>query len=87
MVDAETIKLCDWLGCLLGVTGALMLASNTKLSRYGWYAFLAANVATGSFAAMTGADGLLVQQLCFSGTSLLGIYRTRQSLGLMKQSS
>lgn len=78
MGEAETIKLCDWLGCVLGVTGALLLASNTKMSRYGWFAFLAANVATGSFAGLTGAHGLLVQQVCFMGTSVLGIYRSRK---------
>ena len=67
----------EWTGALLGLLGALLLATHTRVSRYGWYAFLAANVAMIGFAVGIDAHGLLVQQIGFFGTSCLGIYRAR----------
>ena len=34
----------EWSGSLLGLVGAFLLATNSRVSRYGWIAFLAANV-------------------------------------------
>lgn len=65
----------EWTGSLLGLLGAFLLATNTRVSRYGWLAFLAANLAMIAFAMSIGATGLLVQQLGFMGTSCLGLYR------------
>lgn len=67
----------EWIGCLLGLVGAFALASNTKASRYGWWAFLGANIAMIGFALTIKADGLLLQQVGFMGTSLLGLYRAK----------
>ena len=66
----------DWTGCALGLTGAFLLASNTRVSRFGWLAFLAANFATIAFALNIDAHGLLLQQMGFMATSCLGVYRT-----------
>ena len=65
----------EWSGCILGLGGAAVLATNTSASRYGWIAFLMANFAVIGFARMIRAHGLLVQQCGFMLTSLLGIYR------------
>lgn len=67
----------EWAGALLGLLGAFLLATNSHVSRYGWYAFLGANVAMIGFAIDIDAQGLLVQQIGFFGTSCLGLYRTR----------
>jgi hypothetical protein len=66
----------EWAGCCLGLLGAFLLATNTSLSKYGWLAFLAANIAMIGLALGIGRNGLLVQQLGFLATSCLGIYRT-----------
>lgn len=66
----------EWTGALLGLLGAFILATNTRFSRWGWVAFLGANVAMVCFAAAISAHGLLVQQLGFTLSSLLGLYRT-----------
>jgi hypothetical protein len=71
----------DWTGSGLGLTGAFLLATNTRVSRFGWIAFLAANFAMIAFALCVGAQGvdahgLLLQQVGFVGTSSLGLYRT-----------
>lgn len=66
----------EWAGTILGLLGALLLATNSKVSRYGWLAFLGANIAMIAFALGIGAYGLLVQQIGFTATSCLGLYRT-----------
>lgn len=65
----------EWAGSLLGLLGAFLLATHTRFSRYGWLAFFAANLAMVAFAFGIGRYGLLVQQVGFMGTSLLGLYR------------
>ncbi|MFH0134816.1 hypothetical protein ACGLHS_31695 [Variovorax sp. VaC1] len=67
--------ICEWAGSLLGIAGALLLALNLKISRYGWFVFLAANVAMIAFAILIDRRGLLLQQVTFTGTSLIGIHR------------
>lgn len=56
--------------------GAFLLATNTRISRFGWVAFLVANFAMIGFAWSISATALLLQQLVFTATSVLGIYRT-----------
>lgn len=65
----------EWMGCVFGVAGALLLATNTSWSRYGWALFLAPNVFWIGYVVMGDAQGLLLQQVVFTGTSLLGVYR------------
>lgn len=69
------IEFFEWSGSILGLLGALLLATHSKVSRYGWVAFLMANVAMICFAFGLNRHGLLVQQVGFMGTSLLGLHR------------
>ena len=69
------IQVCEWLGAGLGLLGAYLLATHTRVSRWGWVAFLASNVAMIGFALGAGAYGLLLMQLGFMGSSSLGCYR------------
>jgi len=41
---------CEWSASVLGLLGAFLLATNSRASRYGWPAFLVANVAMMIFA-------------------------------------
>ena len=65
----------EWSGALVGLLGAFLLAMNIDASRYGWLAFLAANVLMIGFAFRLDLRGLLVQQCGFTITSAIGIYR------------
>ena len=65
----------EWAGSLLGLLGAYLLATHSRVSRYGWLAFLAANVAMLAFAFGIERYGLLVQQAGFMATSVLGLRR------------
>jgi len=69
------IAFLEWAGSIAGLLGAFLLATHTRVSRFGWLAFLAANLAMIGFALGIDRYGLLLQQLGFMGTSLLGIYR------------
>jgi len=71
----------EWAGCVFGLLGAFLLATNTRISRYGWWAFFAANIAMIGLAIKIERHGLLVQQIGFMATSMLGLYRT----GLLKR--
>ena len=68
--------LLEWSGAIVGLLGALLLALNGRLARFGWLCFLVANIALITWAARLGAHGLLAQQLGFSLTSLLGMKRS-----------
>lgn len=65
----------DILGFAFGVAGALVLATCTPVSRYGWLLFLASNMCWLSYAFARGELWLLAQQVLFTGTSLLGMWR------------
>ena len=67
----------EWTGCALSLTGAFLLSTHTKRSSYGWIFFLSANLVFIGFALNIERYGLLVQQLGFTATSLLGIYRSK----------
>ena len=66
----------EWSGCCLGLVGALLLATNTRVSRYGWWAFLGSNIALVLLSLAIERNGLLLQQTGFTATSLLGLYRS-----------
>lgn len=66
----------EWGGAAMGLYGAYLIARNKPNARYGWYFFLAANVLFIAFAIDQHHYGLLVQQLGFTCTSLLGIYNS-----------
>lgn len=69
------VTFLEWSGALVGILGALLLALNSDISHYGWLAFLIANLVMIVFAWRIDRYGLLVQQLGFTCTTLLGIYR------------
>jgi hypothetical protein len=66
----------EWAGALVGLAGAFLLATNSRLSRYGWVGFLLANFFMLGFAIDGEHWGLLTQQVGFTATSLLGIWRS-----------
>jgi hypothetical protein len=65
----------SWMGSIAGVLGALFLALNLTWSGLGWFAFLASNFAWIIYAVLQRVPSLLVMQLVFTTTSLIGIFR------------
>jgi len=73
---AALITALEWSACVMGLLGALVLATNTRISRWGWLAFFLANLCSVGFAVGIERYGLMLQQLGFVATSLLGMART-----------
>jgi hypothetical protein len=66
----------EWSGSILGMLGAALLASHGVRARWGWLCFLLANVFLIAWALRISAAGLLLQQLVFLVTSVLGMRRS-----------
>ena len=73
-------SIAEWAGCILGVLGSGLVATKSRVSAWGFVAFLLSNVAWIVFAIVEGKHGLLVQQVCFTATSLLGLWQWRGEL-------
>lgn len=69
------VRKMEWGGALTGLFGAWMVAANVDTSGYGFVAYLASNIFWVIFGYKQRAWGLVVQQVGFTGSSLLGIYR------------
>lgn len=65
----------DWVGSVMGLAGALLLSTNTAYSPFGWVLFLGSNAAWIAFSIKRNLLPLLLMQLGFLGTSILGIVR------------
>lgn len=75
ITTTPALQILDWCGSALGLIGAYMLAFRFRGSRYGWFAFFAANGFYVAMASSIGVPGLLVPQLGYSVSSAIGIYR------------
>lgn len=70
-----SLEILQWLGCITGVAGSLLLALNTRYSGWGFALFLISNVFWAAYGMQTSAFGLLAMQGVFTITSLIGIQR------------
>jgi hypothetical protein len=65
----------QWAGCATGMLGSLLLATKTRFSGWGFAVYLLSNGFWIGYGLIVGAPAIVVQQLFFTGTSLLGIWR------------
>lgn len=68
-------KIVEWVGSILGLAGAFLLAFNNSISGWGFVAFLLSNLCWIVFAVRQRAWGLLTMQAGFTASSVLGIVR------------
>lgn len=71
----QTVERISWTGSLLGVVGAGTLALNMPWSGVGWYLFLGSNSSWIAYALFKRVPSLLLMQIAFTLTSLLGVFR------------
>ena len=71
----KTLKRIEWAGCLAGLLGALILSLNMPFSGIGFGFFLISNIFWIAYAVGRRAVGLLVMQLGFMTTRIIGIVR------------
>lgn len=65
----------EWSGSVIGLLGAGLVASNTTVSGFGFIAFLASNYFWIAYALRVKSRPLLLMQVGFTLTSVLGIVR------------
>ena len=70
-------SILEWVASVSGLLGAFLLATHSDLSKYGWVAYLIANIAMIFFAFSIKANALLIQQFGFMLTTAWGIYKSR----------
>jgi len=70
-----TLDSLQWLGCLFGISGALLLALNNRRSGLGFILYLVSNGFWVLYAISIKSDGLLMMQCIYTVTSVIGIYR------------
>jgi hypothetical protein len=71
----NSMAFAGWAGFAFGAPGAMLLALNVSWSGWGWLAFLGSNIAWIAYAARAKTWSLLLQQLVFLVTTLVGIAR------------
>ena len=69
------IEVLEWAGCLTGLGGASLLALNNRFSGWGFALFLVSNIAWIFFGMLTHATGMVVMQIGFTVTSLVGVWK------------
>ena len=65
----------EWIGCAFGAVGALVLASNTRISGWGFVLFLVSNACWIGYGKLQGQESVVYMQSVMTCTSLLGAYR------------
>lgn len=73
MTDAQTLM--QWIGCVLGVGGSLLLALRNRYSGWGFVAYLVSNAAWLTFGLLQQLPALVVQNLAFTFVSAFGVWR------------
>jgi len=69
------IVVLEWTGTISGIAGATLIASNVRVSPWGWWLFLASSTLIALYGVIMGAYGIMALNLCFVMTNLLGIAR------------
>lgn len=65
----------EWFGSVTGLFGSALLAAKVTVSGYGFMAFLVSNVFWIIFAVRARLWGMLLMQVGFSITSVIGVWR------------
>ena len=73
---SNIIDVLEWTATASGLLGAVLLASNTRFSRWGWFGFLIANLCSIGFALGIAREGLLLKEIGFTACSFLGLVRS-----------
>lgn len=71
--NLQISKVAEWLGSITGLAGAGLLALNSDISGYGFWLFLLSNIAWLTFGVRTRTWSLVLMQVGFAATSVVGI--------------
>ncbi len=69
------LEVLEWTGTICGIAGATLIASNVRLSPWGWWLFLASSLIICLYGLLIGVYGVALLNLCFVITNCLGLWR------------
>ena len=69
------LDILEWTGTICGIAGATLIASNVRRSPWGWWLFVASSLVLSLYGLLIGAYGIMLLNLCFVMTNLLGLVR------------
>lgn len=69
------LQLLQWIGCLTGILGSLLLAWRSRWSGWGFAVYILSNACWLSFGLLTETFGMVMMQLVFMATSVLGVWK------------
>lgn len=87
ILGADVATALAAIGFLLGVGGsAMLMIKNHRWAHFGWLLYLGSNACWVTYSIITSQGILLAQNLCFSVTSLIGVWTwiVRPQLQLLK---
>jgi len=70
-----SIEEIEWTATILSLAGAIMLSTNMTGARWAWPVWLVSNIFWIWFGCEKEAYGLVLTQIGFTVTSLIGVYR------------
>jgi len=74
-MNNKALVIAGWIGSVLGLIGSLLLALHNDYSGFGFVAFLGSNVAWFYHGIRTGTWSMVIMQIGFTATSLLGVVK------------
>lgn len=68
-------EILEWTGTACGIAGAALIASNVRLSPWGWWLFLVSSLTLTCYGVLVEAHGIACLHMCFVLTNAIGLYR------------
>lgn len=75
IMTETTLQILQWCGCILGVAGAGLLASKSRVAGIGFIFYLASNGFWVAYALGVSSTPMLIMQGAFTITSVAGVWR------------
>lgn len=72
-MEMIALDIYEIIGSMTGLSGAVLVATHSKYSRYGWILFLISGVMLSLFSIGLNKHWLLLQQLGYMATNVLGL--------------
>lgn len=69
------VEIAGWIGGITGPLGAIVLALNIPISRYGYILFFTSSILMSVYAYHQNDVQVLVQNVLFSAINLVGLFR------------
>jgi hypothetical protein len=70
----SSLAFFEWVGCALGILGAVLVAVKSPHAHWAWVLWLVSNLSWTAYGLGTGQTSIALQQGAFSITSMIGLW-------------